>query len=155
MPPYASLLFIIFLHQLFKKKRIFAQNIITKNVSLRWSLRICNFNFCVFSSSRSTPEINNSCFTFVMVPKRQTSDASEFDMSQKNCQEFLSREMVKVINLIRIFWWKGRRHSVMANVLDFNIVVSEFELQWHYYIHFRTNTLGKGMNSLIPQLWGK
>ena len=29
------------------------------------------------------------------------------------------------------------------------IVVSEFELQVHYYDHFRTNTPGKGMNPLI------
>ena len=28
-------------------------------------------------------------------------------------------------------------------------VVSEFELQSRYYIHFQTNTLGKGMNPLI------
>ena len=39
--------------------------------------------------------------------------------------------------------------GVVANVLDCD-VVSEFELQSCDYIHFRTNTLGKGMNSLIP-----
>ena len=32
----------------------------------------------------------------------------------------------------------------MANVLDCDIVVREFELQSCYYVHFRTNTLGKG-----------
>ena len=36
--------------------------------------------------------------------------------------------------------------SIMVEVLDCRIVVSEFELQLRYYIHFRTNTLGKGMN---------
>ena len=41
-------------------------------------------------------------------------------------------------------------HSVMVKVLDCGIVVSEFELQSHYYVHFRTNTIGKGMNPLIP-----
>ena len=30
-------------------------------------------------------------------------------------------------------------------------VVSEFELQPRHYIHFRTNTLGKGMNPHILQ----
>ena len=30
-----------------------------------------------------------------------------------------------------------------------NIVVNEFELQLRYYIHFWTNTLGKGRNPLI------
>ena len=27
-------------------------------------------------------------------------------------------------------------YSTMANMLDYNIIVSEFELQSHYYIHF-------------------
>ena len=39
-------------------------------------------------------------------------------------------------------WWSG----VVANVLDSNIVVSEFKLQSLYYIYLRTNTLGKGMD---------
>ena len=37
----------------------------------------------------------------------------------------------------------------MAKSLDCGIVVSEFALQSRYYVHFRTNTLGKGMNPLI------
>ena len=32
----------------------------------------------------------------------------------------------------------------------FDTVVNKFELQSRYYVHFRTNTLGKGMKSLIP-----
>ena len=40
-------------------------------------------------------------------------------------------------------------YCIMANVLDCDIVVSEFELQVCYYIHVWTNTLGKGMNPLI------
>ena len=32
----------------------------------------------------------------------------------------------------------------MVNAMDFGIVVSEFELQSRYYIHFRANTLEKG-----------
>ena len=39
--------------------------------------------------------------------------------------------------------------SVMVKALDCEIVVREFELQSRYYSHFRTNTLGKGMNPLI------
>ena len=35
-------------------------------------------------------------------------------------------------------------HGMMANMLDCNIIVSEFELQPYYYIHFQTNTLWKG-----------
>ena len=37
----------------------------------------------------------------------------------------------------------------MVKALDCGIVVREFELQSHYYVLFRTNTLGKDMNPLI------
>ena len=37
----------------------------------------------------------------------------------------------------------------MFNMLDYNIEVSEFELQSRYYIHFSTNSFGKDMNPLI------
>ena len=39
--------------------------------------------------------------------------------------------------------------GVMVKSLDCRIVVSEFELQSRYYVHFWTNTFGKGMNPLI------
>ena len=44
--------------------------------------------------------------------------------------------------------------SVLAYVPDYDIVVREFELQSHYCVHFRTNTLGRGMNLLIPAAMG-
>ena len=44
-------------------------------------------------------------------------------------------------------------HGVMVNVLKSDIWINEFKHQSHYYVHFRTNTIGKGMNSLILQLW--
>ena len=37
----------------------------------------------------------------------------------------------------------------MVNVLDCDIF-SEFKFQLQHYVHFQTNTLGKGMNLLIP-----
>ena len=44
--------------------------------------------------------------------------------------------------------------GVVANELDCDIVVTKFELQSLYCVHFRTNTLGKGMNYLIPLVMG-
>ena len=38
--------------------------------------------------------------------------------------------------------------------MDYGIVVSEFKLQLRYYVHFWTNTLGKGMNPLILPAMG-
>ena len=44
--------------------------------------------------------------------------------------------------------------GVMVKALDFEIVVSEFELQSRYYVHFRTCTLGKGLNLRILTAFG-
>ena len=49
---------------------------------------------------------------------------------------------------------QGFPSGVMVKVMDYGIVVSEFELQSRYYIHFWPNTLGKGMNPLILPAMG-
>ena len=43
-------------------------------------------------------------------------------------------------------------HTIGIFTGDCEIVVSEFKLQSRYYVHFRANTLGKGMNPLSSQL---
>ena len=48
---------------------------------------------------------------------------------------------------LKLLW--GCSRGVMVKVMDYGIVVSEFVLQSRYYVHFRVNTLGKGMNPLI------
>ena len=50
---------------------------------------------------------------------------------------------------IYIYIYDGITHGVMVKVMDCRIVVSEFKLPSHYYVHFWSNTLGKGMNPLI------
>ena len=42
------------------------------------------------------------------------------------------------------------RVSIVAYVLDCDIVASEFEPQSRIYVHFCTNTLVKSMSSLTP-----
>ena len=42
----------------------------------------------------------------------------------------------------------------MVKVLECGIVLSKFEFQLHYYIHFWTNTFGKGMNPFILPVMG-
>ena len=49
---------------------------------------------------------------------------------------------------------RGCLRAVMVKAMDCGIVVSEFVLQSRYYVHFRANTLGKGMNSLILPAMG-
>ena len=48
----------------------------------------------------------------------------------------------------------GCARGVMVKAMDYGIVVSEFVLQSRYYVHFRANTLGKGMNLLILTAMG-
>ena len=43
----------------------------------------------------------------------------------------------------------GCPRGVMVKAMDCGIVVREFVLQARYYVPFRTNTLGKGMNPFI------
>ena len=43
----------------------------------------------------------------------------------------------------------GSPRGVMVKAIDCGIVVSGFELQSRYYVHFRTNTLGKDMKLII------
>ena len=43
----------------------------------------------------------------------------------------------------------GCPRGVMVKAMDCGIVVREFVLQSRYYVHFRANTLGKGMNPFI------
>ena len=54
-------------------------------------------------------------------------------------------------------YWKkygGCPRGVMVKAMNCGIVVREFVLQSRYYVHFRANTLGKGMNPLFSlQLW--
>ena len=47
----------------------------------------------------------------------------------------------------------GCPRGVMVKAMDCGTVVSEFVLQSRYYVHFRANTLGKGMNPLIPKVY--
>ena len=44
----------------------------------------------------------------------------------------------------------GNPCGIVANVLDYDIIVNQFKLHLCYYVHFWTNILGKGMNSLNP-----
>ena len=48
----------------------------------------------------------------------------------------------------------GCPRDVMVKAMDCGIVVREFELQSRNYVHFRANTLGKGMNPLILPAMG-
>ena len=62
------------------------------------------------------------------------------------------------IDRLSIIWkpdlFEGCLRGVMVKAMDYGIVVREFVLQSRYYVHFRANTLGKGMNPLILPAMG-
>ena len=49
---------------------------------------------------------------------------------------------------------RGCPRGVMVTAMDCGIVVSKFVLQSCYYVRFRANTLGKGMNPPYPPSYG-
>ena len=51
-------------------------------------------------------------------------------------------------------WDPYHSRGVMVKAMDCGFVVREFVLQSRYYVHFRENTLGKGMNPLTPSSYG-
>ena len=61
--------------------------------------------------------------------------------------------MKSIITRIYAYIWAFPR-GVMVNATDCGLVVSEFVLQSRYYVHFRGNTVGKGMNPLILPTMG-
>ena len=63
------------------------------------------------------------------------------------------RCLFKEIKYQLYFCW-GCPRGVMVKTMDNGIVVSKFVLQSRYYVHFRANTLGKGMNPLILPAMG-
>ena len=80
-----------------------------------------------------------------MIWTRVTDSISNKDDRNAKCS---SSEFV--IILIKV----GCPRGVMVKAMDCGIVVSEFELQSRYYVHFRANTLRKGMNPLILPAMG-
>ena len=71
----------------------------------------------------------------------------------QNPQPIASRhDVIHISNLMDF----GCPRGIMVKAMNCGIVVREFVLQSRYYVHFRANTLGKGMNPLIlPPAMGK
>ena len=67
---------------------------------------------------------------------------------------FFSRRVFLPQFHLVVFHWRPLRtqcrscRSVMAKVLDYELEVSKFKIQSCYYVHFRTWTLGKGIDPL-------
>ena len=64
----------------------------------------------------------------------------------------VSNDNERVLYILQSSWIGASpsdTRGVMVKAMNCGIVVREFVLQSRYYVHFRANTLGKGMNPLI------
>ena len=77
---------------------------------------------------------------YVCVCVRERERERERERKRKKC------------NQMKIY--KGCPRGVMVKAMDCGIVVREFVLQSRYYVHFRVNTIGKGMNPLTLSSYG-
>ena len=50
--------------------------------------------------------------------------------------------------------WRGVLYGVIAKVLACSLSINKFKLKLHYYIHFQTNALWKGINPFILSAMG-
>ena len=70
---------------------------------------------------------------------------------------YMHKKDLALDNLQRLICHKSKpnqTHGVVANVLDCDITVSEFEIESCYYDHFWTNIFGKDMTPIIPPAMG-
>ena len=65
---------------------------------------------------------------------------------------FQGEKRVVFLAILAVARWCPR--DVMVKAMDYWIVVREFVLHLRYYVHFRANTLGKGMDPLILPAMG-
>ena len=72
----------------------------------------------------------------------------EFHVCTINKSAHTKKKVWKLIEGTSYLWMSSR--SVVANVLDCDIVFSDFEFQSHYYVHFWLMPLGKIWFSLSP-----
>ena len=81
---------------------------------------------------------------------------TKLELSQTPETDVLDTEVSWASQLMEYHIELGCPRGVMVKAMNCGIVVREFVLQSRYYVHFRANTLGKGMNPLIlPPAMGK
>ena len=143
-------------HRIFGRKQNESINIITHlivhntNRKLNSFLRPCKN----YKHSRNKQESSYG-------KKVETTSSSQVDYSKIWRLYVLAGR--KELPRLLTFWGcprgvmvRGCPRGVMVKAINCGIVVREFVLQSRYYVHFRANTLGKGMNPLIlPPAMGK
>ena len=122
--------------------------------------KITNISMCVHTNDKQFyPGETKVLYQFSSlnpVVSKQIKRTGEFGPCEISCRSdfrFCSFEHTWTLPP----YTRGNRGSpcgVMVKVNDCRIVVSKFELQSRYYVHFWTNTLRKGKTSPYPPSYG-
>ena len=75
-------------------------------------------------------------------------------LERQRINELIHKLKIQLM-IIKIIILRGCPRGVMVKSMDGGNVVSEFELHSRYYVHLRTNTLGKGINPIIVSAIGQ
>ena len=67
---------------------------------------------------------------------------------------YIGTELLYIRSSWSSYLCRGCPRGVMVKAMDCGIVVREFVLQSRYFVHFRANTLRKGMNPPYPPSYG-
>ena len=67
----------------------------------------------------------------------------------------LTGKPIRMPGISYILFSRGCPRGLIVTAMDYGILVSEFELQSTNYVHFRTNTLGKGAIPIIFSAMGQ
>ena len=95
--------------------------------------------------------------------KKRTGKIVDFTVPADHIVKLIGNEKKRRISTMTLLgnwencwtwkWWRCPR-GVIVKAMDCGIVGREFILQSRYYVYFRANTLGKGMNPLILSAMG-
>ena len=112
-----------------------------------WLFNICAslLKCCISNVSITVPLVEHSMVKVWILAQPNQSTCS--------CVEIFPN--LKRLTYMSQLILRGCHRGVMVKAMDCGIVFSEFELLSRYYVHFRTNTLGKGTDPLSSQLWVK
>ena len=107
----------------------------------QWSLsRSKSFKISIYFFS------NTILFSYLS----RTSSSFHFFFFSWSQKQWLYSIPLFFLSFFLSFFLRVCPRDATVKTMDCGIVVCEFVLQSRYYVHFRANTLGKGMNTLYP-----
>ena len=126
-----------------------------KNQTITWNVQYLHDTALLehFSRRNSDTIFLSARFTLSTHQQHQTNISNSAENKKTDLFPNLTSGQLLHISAANLIQWlsllKGCPRGVMVKALDCRIVIREFVLQSRYYVHFRANTLGKGMSPLI------